>query len=62
MANQLDVAKHRLFDERTLNADNVKLYPGSSRDITPEQMAEQVVKAIAQIQAKDVEWIDQFED
>lgn len=55
VATQLEVAKHRLFDEKTLHAANVKLFPGSNREATPEQMAEQVNKAIAQIEVGDYE-------
>jgi hypothetical protein len=62
MKTQLDVARHRLFDAEMLNAANVKLFPGSSRDAKPEQVAEQVVKAIAQVEAGDFELIEQFDD
>lgn len=61
MKTQLDVAKHRLFDVDALNAANVKLYPGSSRDATPEKVAEQVNKAIAQIEVGDFDLVDDFE-
>lgn len=49
MDNQMEIAKHRLFADDELHAADVKLFPGTSRDTTPEQMAEQVNKAIAQI-------------
>lgn len=62
MPTQLDIAKRRLFDEEALNADNIKLFPGTNRDSTPEQMAEQINKAIAQIDAGDYELVEDFED
>lgn len=62
MGTQLEVAKHRLFDEKGLNADNVKLFPGSYRDATPEQMAEQINKAITQIEAGDFDLVEEFDD
>jgi hypothetical protein len=62
MKTQLELAKHRLFDPDALNAANIKLFPGSSRDATPEQFAEQINKALAQIEAGDFELIDNFED
>lgn len=62
MATQLETAKRRLFDKEALGADNVKFFPGSNRDSTPEQMAEQVNKAIAQIDAGDYELVDDFDD
>ena len=62
MTTQLGVAKHRLFDREALHADNVKLYPGSNRDATPEQMAEQVNKAIAQIDSGDFDTVDHSDE
>lgn len=62
MATQLEIAKRRLFDKEALNVDNIKLFPGSNRDSTPEQMAEQINKAIAQIDAGDYELVEDFDD
>lgn len=62
MKTQLEVARHRLFDKDALHAANVKLFPGSNRDATPEMLAEQVNNAIAQIEAGDYELVEQFED
>jgi len=53
MTDQLELAKHRLFDTAGLRAANIKLFPGSNREVTKQQMAEQVNKAIAQIEAGD---------
>lgn len=61
MAHQIK-ARHRLFDREGLQATNVKFFPGTSRDVTPEQIAEQITKAIAQIEAGDYEEVDQFPD
>ncbi len=61
MKSQLEVAKHQLFDESGLNAADIKLFPGSNRDATPEEMAEQIVRVIAQIEAGDFEEVD-FDD
>jgi hypothetical protein len=58
MGQHLDTAKKRLFDEDALGATNVKLFPGSSRDTTPEQFAEEINKAISQVEAGDYEEID----
>lgn len=62
MTTQLDLAMHRLFDEDALHAANIKLYPGSSRDVTPERIAQEVNKAIAQIEAGDFVSVDDFDD
>jgi hypothetical protein len=51
MGQQLDLAKKRLFDKDALGVTNIKLFPGSSRDTTPEQFAEEINKAISQVEA-----------
>lgn len=51
MAQQLDLAKKRLFDVDALGVTNIKLFPGSSRDTTPEQFAEEINKALSQLEA-----------
>lgn len=58
MTDQLEIAKHRLFDTAGLRATNVKLFPGSNRDTTKAQVAEQITKAIAQVEAGDFEEVD----
>jgi len=59
MKTQMEIARHRLFDEEELNARNIKLYPGTDRNATPDQMAEQVNKAIAQIVSGDFDVVDE---
>ncbi len=61
MASQLEIAKRRLFDNDGLHAENVKLFPGTSRDITSEQMAEQINKALAQLETGDFELEETFD-
>lgn len=58
MGAKMEVAKHRLFDGDTLNVADIKLFPGSSRDVTPEQMAEQVSRIISQLENGDYELKD----
>lgn len=62
MKTNMEVAKHRLFDKEGLDVSDIKLFPGSNRDATPEQMAEQINKAIAQIESGTAEEVDQFAD
>jgi hypothetical protein len=59
MKTQMEIAKHRLFDKSELDAKDVKLFPGIRRDTTPEQMAEQVNKGIAQIVSGDFDVVDE---
>jgi hypothetical protein len=62
MGIHLEMAKRLLFDTDGLHAANLKLFPGSSRDATDDQIAEQINKAIAQIEAGDYDPVEQFED
>lgn len=58
MSQQLDLAKGRLFDADAFNVKNLKLFPGSSRDVTSEQFAEQINKSLSQISAGDFDVVD----
>jgi len=58
MGQQLDLAKERLFDKDALGVSNIKLFPGSSRDTTPEQFAEEVNKAISEVEAGAFDQVD----
>lgn len=61
MTDQLELAKHRLYGQDSLRAANIKLFPGSNREATKAQMAEQVAKVIAQLEAGDFEEVDPLE-
>lgn len=58
MGQQLTLAKSRLFDADSLGVKNIKLFPGSNRDTTPEQFAEQINKVASQLDAGDFELVD----
>lgn len=58
MASQLEEAKRRLFDKDALDVSNIKLFPGTNRDTTAEQVADQIIRAIAQIEAGDFEMVE----
>jgi len=53
MGQQLELAKKRLFDKDALAVTNIKLFLGSSRDATANDFAEQINKAISQIESGD---------
>jgi hypothetical protein len=55
----LEAAKYTLFDKEAIGATDFKMFPGASRDSTPEQVAEEITKALAQIEAGD---FDDLED
>jgi hypothetical protein len=48
---QLEIAGHRLFDKDALAASNISITPGTNRDATAEQIAEQINRSISQIEA-----------
>ena len=58
MGQQLDLAKSRLFDRDALAVKNVKLFPGSNRDTTAEQFAEQINKTISQLESGDFDEVN----
>lgn len=58
MASQQTILKNRLYGEGGLGATNIKVFPGSSRDVTAEQVAEQVNRSISQIEAGQFEEVD----
>lgn len=51
MGAQLELAKTRLFDRDSLNAKNIKMFPGTNRDTTPEQMAQEINRSLSQLEA-----------
>jgi hypothetical protein len=55
MGTQIKAAKHALFDEGGLDVGNIKLFPGSNRDVTPEDMAKEINKVIDQMLVGDFE-------
>jgi hypothetical protein len=56
--SQVQKAKDRLYADEGLRASNLKLFPGSVREITPEELAEQINKAVAQIEAGDYDVVE----
>jgi hypothetical protein len=51
MGTQIELAVKRLFDEDALGATNIKMFPGTSRDVTAEQLANEINKAISKVEA-----------
>lgn len=62
MKTQLEIAKATLFDAGGLGATNLKLFPGSSRDVTSEAMAAEINKALDQLTNGQYDVVDQFDD
>ena len=55
MNSQVKLAQKRLFDADALAASNFKLFPGSNRETSAEQFADQINKALSQIEVDDFE-------
>ena len=56
--SQLDLLQKRLFGAGNIEAQNIKVYPGSSRDVGTEQLAAEINKSITRIANRDFEEID----
>lgn len=55
MTTNIETARNLLFSESGLRASNFKLYPGTSREVTADQVAEEIVRSINTIAAGDYE-------
>lgn len=49
MGTQLDEAKNALYGREGLRVTNLKLFPGTNRDVTAEQIAEQINTVIREL-------------
>jgi hypothetical protein len=50
---QLEIAKETLFGTENLHVKNVKLFPGTNRDATPEQVGAEINLIIARLSDGD---------
>ncbi len=57
MESELKLAEFTLFDREGLKVRDVKLYPGESRDVSVDELAQQVNRALAQISNGDFDEI-----
>jgi hypothetical protein len=55
-------AKEKLFGADGLRASNFKMFPGTSRETSAEQIATQLLASIERIEAGTVEIIEDFAD
>jgi hypothetical protein len=58
MSTQAELAKRRLFGDDSLRASNFKIFPGTSRETGPQQIAEQVNKVLSQLEEGDFEVVE----
>jgi len=59
MGIQLEEAKARL---KAAGIKNIKFFPGSNRDATPEQMAEEINRTLTRLEEGDFELPDQDQE
>ncbi|MNB71530.1 hypothetical protein D3C81_272990 [compost metagenome] len=55
-------AKEKLFGANGLRASNFKMFPGTSRETTAEQIATQLLGSIERIEAGELEVVEDFAD
>lgn len=60
--SELEQAKAVLFDEDGLRASNFKLFPGTNREVTSEQMAGEINQSLGRIALGNFEAVDNFDD
>lgn len=58
MMTHTEQATRRLFGDDGLRVNNFKLFPGSSREVTDQRLAEQISKVIVQLDEGDYELIE----
>lgn len=58
MATNLNKAQDLLFGKDGLAVSNFKLFPGSNRDATPEDIAGEITRVLANVFAGDVHEMD----
>ncbi|BCA64589.1 hypothetical protein [Fluviibacter phosphoraccumulans] len=54
----LEIAKNRLYGASGIGAQNLKLYPGTNRDIGVEELSNEINQLISLVEAGDFEDID----
>jgi hypothetical protein len=60
MGTQVQLAGKRLFDADALGVKNIKLFPGSSRDISAEQLAREINKVLSELAAGDASTVEEM--
>ena len=58
MSSQIELAKNRLYGEHGLGATNIKLYLGTDRDVTPEEIAGEINRALNDLEAGKIDFKD----
>lgn len=59
MTGQMILAQNRLFGTDGLDVSDIKLFPGSERDVSSEQFVSELNKVLAQLEAGDYEFVEE---
>lgn len=62
MSQAVELAKNRLFGSDDLRVTNIKLFPGTKRDVSIEALATELNKSLSRIKVGDVQPIEMSED
>ena len=62
MQTQLELAEQTLFSHTALHVRDFKMFPGTSRDVTDQQMAAEINSVLAQLAAGATQDITDCED
>lgn len=58
MTGQMTLAQNRLFGADGLGVSDIKLFPGTERDVSSEQFVAELNKVLAQLEAGDYEVVE----
>lgn len=59
MTGQMTLAQNRLFGTDGLGVSDIKLFPGSERDVSNEQFVAEINKVLAQLEAGDYDVVEE---
>ncbi|MBC6442550.1 MAG: hypothetical protein GDA53_05380 [Rhodobacteraceae bacterium] len=58
MSDQVKILSNRLYGRGSLEVSDVKIFPGTLREVTKEQIAEQLNRSLAEIETGDFDLVD----
>lgn len=59
MGAALEILKNKLFDADAINTGNIKLYPGTNREATPEDIAKEISQSLTRLAAGSTSQIEE---
>jgi len=62
VSSQTRILSNRLYGTDSLKVSDVKIFPGTLREVTEEQFAEQLNRSLAEIETGDFDLVDDDEN